>query len=219
VIASYVTICLTFGVSMFPYMIIGVGGHASSVYDLLQELQIPEIFFCTDQEFEQDKLANPIYKLTEVLKNVDDFKFVLGLGEMEARGKFLKRYESSKMNFPAIIHPRAYVSRSAKVGIGSIVFANSYLGPNVEVGEFTIINTNTVVEHGSKISSFSILSPSVTIAGNVEIGNGTFVGMAASISQNVSIESDCVIGANSFVNSTIPQGSLAFGTPAKCEIK
>ncbi|NFT98465.1 acyltransferase [Clostridium botulinum] len=49
----------------------------------------------------------------------------------------------------------------------------------------------------------------------VKIGDGTWIGINSSIIGNVSIGKNCVIGANSFVNTNIPDYSVAVGSPAK----
>jgi acetyltransferase-like isoleucine patch superfamily enzyme len=49
----------------------------------------------------------------------------------------------------------------------------------------------------------------------VTIGNCTYIGPNSIISKGISIGSHCIIGANSFVNSSLPDFSVATGSPAK----
>ena len=49
------------------------------------------------------------------------------------------------------------------------------------------------------------------------IGNNTVIGMGAIIMNGAQVGSDCIIGAGSLVTqgTVIPDGMLAFGSPAK----
>jgi acetyltransferase EpsM len=197
------------------YVVLGAGGHAASIHDLLCNYSDYEIFFCAENFPSNFSSSFKRITLNAVLLNPDKYQVVLGIGQIEKRIELLETLCDRNLFFPSIIHPKAYVSSSSKIGTGSIVFANSYIGPNVTIGNYTIINTNSVVEHGSQIDNHSVVAPSVTIAGNVTIGRETFIGMSASISENLSIGDKCVIAANSFVNTSIKNGVSVFGTPAR----
>ena len=204
---------------MRKFVIFGVGGHALSIADLLVNIEDSVVFFCTDQE------AIPVPKgfeqipLSQLKANPTDFEVVIGVGEREVRAKIIKLLAGLNFYYPIVVHPRAYVSKSATIGQGTVVFSNSYIGPEVQIGDFVIINTNTIVEHNASVSNSAVLSPSVTMAGSSTVGESTFIGMGSCVSANVQIGDHCVIGANSFVNSHIPSHSKAFGTPAKVSIK
>ena len=200
---------------MSKYVIFGGGGHASSIYDLLMNTDNAEVSFCADSYPPDFPSQFDRKELNQVLGEPHRYLFVLGLGAMDKRLEALDKLLKLELNFPSIIHPKAYVSKSSTLGSGTIVFANSYIGPNVTLGKFMIANTNSVIEHGSRIDDFSILAPSVTIAGNVNIGSRTFIGMSSSVSENLEIGSDCIVGANSFVNSSLENGNTYYGTPAR----
>ena len=200
---------------MLKYVIFGGGGHATSIHDLLMNTGDVEVSFCADSYPLDFPSQFDRKELNQILGKSHEYLFVLGLGTMDKRLEALEKLFKLDLNFPSIIHPRAYVSKSATLGSGTIVFANSYIGPNVTLGKFTIANTNSVIEHGSRIDDFSILAPSVIIAGNVNIGSRTFIGMNSSVSENLEIGSGCIVGANSFVNSSLENSSTYYGTPAR----
>lgn len=202
-------------IKMSKYVIFGGGGHAASIYDLLMNTDDAEVSFCADSFPPEFPSQFDRIELNQVLGEPHRYLFVLGLGDMDKRLETLEKLLKFDLNFPSIIHPKAFVSESSTLGSGTIVFANSYIGPNVTLGKFIITNTNSVIEHDSRIDDYSILAPSVTIAGNVKIGSRTFFGMSSSVSENLEIGSDCIVGANSFVNSSLESDSTYFGTPAR----
>lgn len=204
---------------MRKFVIFGAGGHALSIADLLSNIENSKFFFCTDQDsFPVPKGFDQI-PLSHLKANSKEFEVIIGVGNLQKRKGLLLELSSSNCIFPTVVHPRAYVSKSASIGKGTVIFSNSYVGPGVQIGDFVIVNTNTVVEHNSRVSDYTVLSPSVTLAGNVNIGESTFIGMGVSVSPDVSIGKGCTIGANSFVNSSIPSDSKAYGSPAKVIFK
>ena len=51
--------------------------------------------------------------------------------------------------------------------------------------------------------------------GKVKIGDNVFIGTKSTIFPNVTIGNNCIIGANSVVTTSIPENSVAVGSPAK----
>ena len=205
-------------VRLRKFVVFGAGGHALSIADLLSNIEDSILYFCTDLDSVPTPEGYERIPLSVLKAKSEDFEVVIGVGDSKLRQDLVRELIGSNCKFPALIHPRAYVSKSAKIGIGTVVFSNCYIGPKVEIGEFVIVNTNTVVEHNSKVASSTILSPSVTLAGNVVIGERTFVGMGVSVSPMVQIGNDCIIGASSFINVNISNNSKAFGSPLKISL-
>lgn len=116
---------------------------------------------------------------------------------------------------------------------------NITIGNNVYIGHYTILDGTGGLEigDGCQIAArASILTHSTHISirilgnmplytriqkdygyksGKVKIGSFTFVGTGAIITSGVTIGKGCIVGANSFVNSDMPDYSIAYGSPAK----
>ncbi len=204
---------------MRRFVIFGVGGHALSIADLLANIEDSVVYFCSDQENMPAPKGFEKISLTQLRANPTDFEVIVGVGDQEIRGKIIELLAGLDCFYPVVVHPKAYVSDSATIGKGTVVFSNSYIGPEVQIGDFVIINTNTIVEHNACVSNSAILSPAVVLAGASLVGESTFIGMGTCVSDKVQIGDHCIIGANSFVNSDIPNHSKAFGTPAKVSTK
>jgi acetyltransferase-like isoleucine patch superfamily enzyme len=112
----------------------------------------------------------------------------------------------------------------------SVIMGNVVIGKNVWVGPFTVlegINGKLTIEDYCMISSgvqiFTHHSVKYTLSGgkmdhekgDVHIGRNTYIGGMTLIDKGITIGHHCVIGANSFVNKSIPDYSIAFGSPAK----
>lgn len=128
-----------------------------------------------------------------------------------------------------VIHPNAYIAPNATVvgdvhiGAGSSVFFGSVLRGDREpitIGEDTNIQDNCVLHTDAgfpiRIGRGCTIGHGAILHG-CTIGDNTLVGMGAIVLNGAKIGRDCIIGAGALVpqGMEIPDGSLAFGSPAK----
>lgn len=97
---------------------------------------------------------------------------------------------------------------------------NLKLADNVDIGAFTYINAKYGVEMGRNVqvgSHCSIYSESTIDGrrGRVVLMDDVRVGTHSVIFPGVTIGKGTIIGACSLVNESLPEGVMAFGTPAK----
>ena len=194
---------------MPKYIIVGSGGHARSLLDTIGNIESAELFVLSHPDVPTNFGATLISK-SIAIQNQDDFSFVLGIGKRSIRNRLIAELLNviSIERFPPIIHPTAYVSKSAQIGFGSQILGQAYLGPNAVVGNFALVNTRVVIEHDSIVGHQSVLSPGVIVAGSTVIGKNCFVGMGAKIANDISIGSGSTISANIFVSRDLQETSF-----------
>jgi acetyltransferase-like isoleucine patch superfamily enzyme len=96
------------------------------------------------------------------------------------------------------------------------------LGKKTDIGAFTYINSSYGVELADNVqigSHCSIYSISTIDGktGKVTIGENSCIGAHSVIMPGVTIGENCIVGALSFVNKSIPDNCLAFGTPCRVQ--
>ena len=116
------------------------------------------------------------------------------------------------------------VGQNIKIGERSSVWFNSVIrcdeNETVTIGSKTNIQDLTMVHtgpgHSVNIGDGVTVGHKCLIHG-CSIGDNTLIGMGSIIMDGAHIGSNCVIGAGSLVTEgkLIPDGSLAFGSPAK----
>lgn len=128
-----------------------------------------------------------------------------------------------------VIHPEALVAPTAAVlgdvhlSAGSSVFYGAVLRADraaITIGEDTNIQDNCVLHEESDLP--------LTVGSRVTVGHGailhgctigdeTLIGMGAIVLNGAKVGSHCIIGAGALVpqNAVIPDGSLAYGSPAR----
>lgn len=92
------------------------------------------------------------------------------------------------------------------------------IGNNVLMASHVFISDNS---HGSYKCNFLDSDPTVPpakrnyVTAPIKIGNNVWIGEGVMIMPGVTIGDGCVIGAHSIVNKSIPENTIAVGTPAK----
>ncbi len=107
-----------------------------------------------------------------------------------------------------------YIGDNVDIGIGTIIHSTNgiHIGNDTVIaGQCYIIDSN----HGTKKGQLIRKQPSIGAEGGIFIGNDVWIGAQSSILKGAIINDHAIIGANSVVNSEIPENAIAVGSPAK----
>jgi len=139
----------------------------------------------------------------------------LGVGLNSTRLKLAGRLTEAGFTLGTYVHPRAWVSPSARLGAGTVVMANAVVNAEAAIGAGVILNTGSIVEHDCTVGNFAHISPRATLGGGVSVGEGSQVGLGASVRPLARIGRNCVIGAGSVVLAGTPDDATVAGVPAR----
>jgi sugar O-acyltransferase (sialic acid O-acetyltransferase NeuD family) len=202
-------------------IIFGSSGHARSIAEILEMLDYEIVGFIDSYKPVGVKVLN--YKTIgneEVLADCENKygtnNIVIGVGDIQDRKEVFEKIGKINPNmiFPAIISPKATVSKYAKIGEGTVIFSNAFVNVECKIGKFCIINSASIIEHNTEICDFCTISPAVNIGGDVTIQECSFIGSSTTIIQKRKIGKRVVIGAGAVVTKNIPDNVLAVGIPA-----
>lgn len=206
-------------------VIIGAGGHAKVISDIIEKSEDIVVGFLDDNKVKDEFIIKE--KKYKVLGIIDDCKkiqledpeieFVIAIGNNEVRKQIAERYDDLK--FYTAIHPSSQIALDVEIGEGTVVMANTSINTSAKVKKHCIINTGAVVEHDNVLQDFVHISPNATLCGTVQIGELTHVGAGTTVRNNISICHDCIIGAGSVVVKNISEPSKYIGIPARKMIK
>ncbi len=143
------------------------------------------------------------------------FSVVQPVSKQKVFQEFLDFGSLQRENYPNLIHPTSFVSRTVKTSWGLIMEPLSVISSHTTVGFGVNIRRGVNVGHHSRIGDFVSINPGVSIGGKVRIGNRVTVGIGAVILDGIEIGEDTFIGAGSIVTRSIPAGVVAFGSPCK----
>lgn len=210
-----------------PVIVLGAGGHAKVLINTLQLCSI-EILGVTDpvssRLIEKNVLGVPIIGTDDKLRNysAEKVQLVNGLGSVGlpmARRRLFDEYKKLGFTFATVVHPNAVVAADVKFGEGAQIMAGVVLQPGLTIGDNVIINTGASLDHDCTIGSHTHLAPGVTLSGHVYVGSCSHIGTGASVVQGIKIGDDSLVGAGSVVLKDIPDGTKAYGCPAKVAIQ
>ena len=182
---------------MKDIVIIGAGGHAKVVLDILLEINKVEnniniLGFLDDKK--QGNIYNisilgKISDLKKVIKNWKSINFIIAIGDNKLREEIYKK--NQELKFMTLIHPSAVIGNYTSIGNGTIVKANTTIGIGTKIGKFCLINSNVSVEQDCIIEDFVHIYPNVSIYGNniikdrLEIKSNSCIGEGKKIKDNI----------------------------------
>lgn len=201
-------------------IILGAGGHAKVIADIIEKNNDDLIGFLDDSEERQNTIIyndkKVIGKINECL-NYKDTEFIIGIGSNAVRKKIAEQYN---LNWYTAIHPNAVIANNVSIGEGSVIMANAVINTATAIGNHCIINTKASVDHDNIIENYVHISPGATLCGTVTIKELTWICAGATIINNITIEKNNIIGAGSVVIKDITDVGFTYvGVPAKQLIK
>lgn len=199
-------------------LIIGAGGHAKVVADILLCAGFTVIGFLDDDPttWGQQRLGLPVLGGIDTYASHGPAGLVMGIGDNITRMQVVGRLglQTDKLWRPAI-HPRATLAASVLIGHGVVVAAGAVVNPDSVLGDHVIINTGATVDHDCEIGDYAHIAPGVHISGGVRVGMGTLIGVGASVAPGRTIGVGAIVGAGAAVVHDLPDGVTAKGVPAR----
>jgi len=119
----------------------------------------------------------------------DEYGIALAVGynQLAARWDVWQRVRAAGYRAPALIHPRAYVAKSAQVGEGAMIMAGSLVDVRAVVGDIVVAWPGSCISHDCSVGENSFISPNATLCGYVSLGAHCFVGAGAAIVDHCSV--------------------------------
>jgi UDP-perosamine 4-acetyltransferase len=202
-------------------IIIGAGGHARVVLDILRYNPKIKVFCFINKfiKYPNEKIDGiPIYGNISVLpkfikKGIKNF--IVAVGDNKVRASYFKQLIKLGMTPINAIHPTAIIAKNAKIGKGVVIAAGSIICPEAKIGNNVIINTGTIVEHHDVIEDHVHMAPGIRSSGDVTVGNGSFLGVGTTIIQKIKIGRNVVVGAGSVIIRDVPDNTVVVGVPTR----
>jgi sugar O-acyltransferase (sialic acid O-acetyltransferase NeuD family) len=210
--------------SMLPIVLIGGGGHASVLADILlrQGREIVAVI-CPD-DISQRKVFSGMKQLTKDSDikgyHPDEVCVVNGIGIMpksRIREKVTEYYLELGYRFESVVDETARVSEFAELGQGVQVFANATVQTGAKVNDFSVVNTGAVVEHDCQLGMHNHIAPNATLCGQVFTDNYVYIGANATVFQCLSIGESTIVGAGAIVTKSLSPQSICY--PSRSIIK
>lgn len=199
-------------------VIIGAGGHAKVIADIIEKSGDEIVGFLDDNKKIGTTIINE-YKVIGDLNNrftmavtKENLEFIIAIGDNKKREEIS---HSPNLKFYTAIHPSAQIGLDVEIQEGTVIMANACINSSAKIGKHCIINTGAIIEHDNIIEDFVHISPNVALGGTVKIGKSTHVGIGSTIKNNITICENCKIGAGAVVVKDIEKEGTYIGVPAR----
>ena len=196
-------------------MIIGAGGHAKVVADIVRKSGDTVVGFLDDDVNKQGREffgAQVFGGVSEYARFAEDCVFILGIGNNLIRKRCA---EEMACRWYTAIHPSAILGEGVQVGEGVCIMAGAIVNADAVLGRHSVVNTGAVVEHDVKIGNYSQICPNSTVCGMTEIGNEVWVGAGSTVIQCLSVCDGVTLGAGSTVFQNIEESGTYVGAPIR----
>jgi sugar O-acyltransferase (sialic acid O-acetyltransferase NeuD family) len=204
-------------------VIFGTGGFAREVHQVVEDLNQQEALwnvlgFLDDDPAKAGALVHdlPVLGTRDWLIS-KQVAVASGIGATSARRRVVEEilHASPSVEFPALVHPLAWMGNRIQIGQGVVVCAGNLLTTDLRIGDHVILNLDCTVGHDSDLGDFVTVAPSVNISGAVRVGEGCDLGTGSTIIQGVNLGEWSVVGAGAVVVKDVPPNSTVVGVPAK----
>jgi sugar O-acyltransferase (sialic acid O-acetyltransferase NeuD family) len=212
---------------MEKVIIIGSGGHAKVVIDIILEMGEFDIFGVTSNSIPKGEhffgylVLGDDDILPGLMKN-GIIKVAMGLGgyrDNRIRKDVYNKVKMIGMKFINVIHPKSIISRSVVLGEAVTVFPGAIINTSVTIGNNVIVATGSSIDHETKIGDHVLISAGVTIGAYSIIGDEALLALGSKIISGITIGRNTLLAAGAVVVKSTGENSIMFGVPAKAKIK
>ncbi len=194
----------------------GGGGHGKVLIELIQTLGMYRLVGIIDDGLVAGNqvLGVPVLGGAEILPHLYQkgvrlaVNGVGGIGRPEVRWRVFEILLRAGLTCPALVHPSAYVERSAQLEGGVQVLPQAYISSAVKVGFGTVVNAGVVVSHDCVLGQCVNLSPGALLAGGVRVEDFAQIGMGATINIGITIGRGARVGNGATVKADVPSGGV-----------
>ena len=220
-------------------VIIGAGGHARVVYEILRQDPNIEVVGFVDNKpkgqqvsaerqgpvesssfvtIKESIMGLPVYENHQILPRLVKEKvrgYIIAVGNNEVRARYYKELADHGLDPINAIHPTARIAHEVKIGKGVVIAAGATIITGAVIGDNVIVNTGAIIEHEDIIEDNAQIASGTVLAGRVKIKKNAFIGAGVTVKEYVTIGENTTIGAGSVVLEDMPDNTVAVGVPAK----
>jgi UDP-perosamine 4-acetyltransferase len=197
-------------------LVLGAGGHARPVIEALRATGVEPAGLLDDTasgELLGVAVLGPIGSLA--VRWAPRLSAVIAIGDNATRARLGEICHALGIALPAVIHPAALISPSARVADGAQGRARAVIGPEATVGMLVLVNTGAIVEHDCAVGDAAHLGPGVVLCGGVRVGARALLGAGAVARPGLVIGDDAVVAPGAALGADVPAGARMGGVPAR----
>lgn len=203
---------------MSGILILGAGGHAKMIADILLRQGLPVKGYLDDNPaaWGTTPLGLPVLGSIDSYMDHQPDGLIMGIGVNAIRRAVVERLGNAVDDLWCnAIHPDTTIAASVRLGKGVMISARAVINVDTVIGDHVIINTGAVVEHDCRVGHYAHVAPGSILTGGVTIGEGAFLGAGSVVIPGCAIGEWAVTGAGAVVVRDVPPSVTVKGIPAR----
>jgi sugar O-acyltransferase (sialic acid O-acetyltransferase NeuD family) len=205
--------------------IIGAGGHAAVVADILLRMReagasVEPIVFVDECPVAPSRTICSLAVIgggLDALRTVGCDAVIVAIGDNRVRRRIGEHLRAAGLLLAIARHPFSMVAPDVDLAPGVVVCAGAVVNPSSRIGCSAIINTSSSVDHHNAIGDFVHIAPGAHLGGGVTVGDDTLIGIGATVLPNLRVGCRAVVGAGSVVTHEVPDEAMSMGVPARLQ--
>lgn len=210
-----------------PVVLLGAGGFASIVHEILNSRPDVLLIGCTDKALGisersiDEGVTLRILGDDDILPHLADqypglhAVFALGPDLMDVRARLIRKLDLVKMPALTAIHKSAVVSSRAKIDDGTVVRGGAVISAASQIGRCCLVNLGASIDHDAHLATNVYVGQGAQISSHVQVGDNVVIEMGASINSRVTIGTGARVTGGAFVNTDVPDHAVVVGVPAR----
>jgi UDP-perosamine 4-acetyltransferase len=201
-----------------PVIVIGAGGHAKVVIELIVASAKYRIVGLIDKVKSGVTLGVPVIGTDDDLPRLRQSgieRAFVAVGDNRRRLTIGRELQKIGFEMVNAISPTAVISSSAGLGAGIAIMSAAVVNADCRIEDFAIVNTGAIVDHDGQIGEASHIGPGCALAGTIKVGRLAFLGAGTTVIPGISIGEGAIVGAGACLIRDLPPRVLAVGVPAK----
>jgi sugar O-acyltransferase (sialic acid O-acetyltransferase NeuD family) len=210
-----------------PVVILGAGGYARVVYEILSQQHDALVLGCTDKALGLSersvgegislRILGDDDVLPQLAEEHRDLHAIIALGPdlMDVRARLIKMLHLQSIPPITAVHPQAVISPTAKPGPGCIVRAGGIIAAESAVGPHCVIGIGASIDHHAHLGTNVFLGQGARVSTYVEVADDVVIEMGASINSRVVVGKGARITGGAFVNTDVPDHAVVVGVPGR----
>ena len=187
---------------MRPLLLLGCGGHARSLIDLVEtegQWRIHGLVGLPEQ-VGTNVMGYPVIGTDADLGSLRGTcqSAVLAIGQLPdaaPRQRLATLLNGLSFHCPVLISPHSVVSQHAQLGAGTVVGHGAIVNAGAVVGSHCTLNTRALIEHDVQLGDHCHVSTGALVNGGAQLGPGCFIGSGAMLREGLQLPAGTVISA------------------------
>jgi sugar O-acyltransferase (sialic acid O-acetyltransferase NeuD family) len=197
-------------------VIIGAGGHAQVVADILWRmrdagLDVAPVAYLDDNAalHGQIFLDVPVVGAVDQLGQIEHEAVIVAIGNGRIRQRLFATLQQRGEQLIIARHPTAVIAPDVQIGSGTMICANVVVNTGAVIGQNVILNTACTIDHHNQIGDHAHIAPGVHLGGDVWVGEGALVGIGATVLPQCRIGRWATVGGGAVIVRDVAAGATA----------